>query len=162
MWRWAAGSTSLYHFAIQQVTCKYGKFVIDLIYAVTHLRAPLSRKTHSSGEETTIVGLPGVPPCCVHSSPLLVSRWCQWIFAVDPHAQVIRRHGIRRALKRPPGTRFLWCSAHGDHASVLHRGVSRPLSLKMHVGPTPSEPGPFANPAFSAGLTLLALNPSDW
>jgi hypothetical protein len=48
-----------------------------------------------------------------------------------------------RAPSKPPGNPFLWCSAHGDHAQVLHRGVSRAVSLKMHVGTTPSGPGPF-------------------
>ncbi len=28
-----------------------------------------------------------------------------------------------RKRRKCGGTRFLWCSAHGDHASVLHRGL---------------------------------------
>jgi hypothetical protein len=34
------------------------------------------------------------------------------------------------------------CSAHGDHASVLHRAIPKALGLKMHVGSTPSGPAP--------------------
>jgi hypothetical protein len=43
------------------------------------------------------------------------------------------------------------CSAHGEHASVLHRGVSRAVSLKMHVGPTPSGPAPLPARTFIWG-----------
>jgi hypothetical protein len=38
-----------------------------------------------------------------------------------------------------------------------HRAISKALSIKMHDGPTPSGPGPSANPAFCAGLILLAV-----
>ncbi len=38
-----------------------------------------------------------------------------------------------------------------------HRSVPTALSIKMHVGTTPSGPDPSANPAFCAGLALLAV-----
>ena len=46
------------------------------------------------------------------------------------------------ALRRPPGTRFLWCSAHGDYASAgirVYRGLSasRCMLAPRRVGPAP-------------------------
>ena len=35
---------------------------------------------------------------------------------------------------------------------IGHRAGSKALALTMHVGATPSGPGPSANPAFCAGL----------
>jgi hypothetical protein len=61
---------------------------------------------------------------------------------------------LLEAPRRPSGTRFFWRSAHGDHASVLHRGVSRAVSLKMHVGATPSGPEPSAKNSNIAGGRL--------
>ena len=53
------------------------------------------------------------------------------------------------------------CSAHGEHASVLHRGVSRATSLKMHVGPTPSghTPSPAKNSQMAGGVPKQWVGP---